>query len=1031
VSKPNSLFTKYSEQDTADKLILPFLEKNFGFPSPSSLDYQAQQFTKLDDNQIGRYDGLYLSGGFPYVILEAKRYSHDLTIEDFAQARRYSTSDTFDYSVPFLIVSNGREHLFYRRTDTIDPVDGKPSYVPIPHTLWNAIKEEKPGAVRKLLDEKGLVSILLDFKQKTFLDISSSFTDDSTGKYDVQKSPELAKCLKDIVEERLLFTGGNPKQPQLNIRHAIEAISLHFTTKILFIKLIEDLSAGSSTPRIIHTLFPRIEYDLIGGLFGYKVLNALDRLDETSAMRTFVKSKRFYKRLGQDIANVSWQDIFRYGFNAHSSQYGKLFKAKNYDRFLPTEDTLGTIRNSLIAIDIRSAVLYGPSQSRLNVIGRIYERLIDDELRNSIGAVYTPDSTVRFMSNLGMDHLGHFRGKKIVEPSCGSGHFYRQIYRDYVDEVLTQQEKAGLPRDATAAHAEAQQYIFGRDIDPFAVQLTLLGTFLEQLKDNVRPGPQKNGRTKQWPANRSIDTQNSLDPITIEPDQYFDIKKTDDLTGARSRRASCQRAFKPNLIIGNPPYGVDVVEGDHYSDVYDLGSKDSYGYFIVNALRRLTEGGRMVFIVSSSFLTILTHLQLRRFILDNSKIIRVIKVSRSMFPGIDVFPVIIELEKCSDAKERSSNIYQFFDFWQLHPVNDEVELSQAYKAVRADQTASTAWPYPHTHTARYTVRQGVIEEFSRLPIFEARPSLFSFMKDVFPTTVPDVIHLTAGDKTLNVKAHKVRGRTVVKLSAIASIKIGLQSGDNPRFFRKAKGVTGGAAKGGYSEVNLSTVLDESAVTNLNDEEKKYGIEVNDKSTDRYFVPLDKAAASDIAGGMLPVFWRPVEFYIDWSKTSVHAMKTLPAAVFRNPQFYFRRGVSFSNTGIYSPTFRLNHGGVFDQTGSCIFSDVLSSEALLGLLCSTLMKYFVKSFINHGTHAQLDDLPVVIPSATEISTLEAKVGEIIAEQKKDPAFDYRAKLSELDNLVFDIYQITADEREEVKNWYRRHYPRLFDTDAPEA
>ena len=63
--------------------------------------------------------------------------------------------------------------------------------------------------------------------------------------------------------------------------------------------------------------------------------------------------------MGQDISKVSWQDIFRYGFSVHSSQYGKLFKAANYDRFLPSEATLAIIQNDLIKIDIRSAVLYG------------------------------------------------------------------------------------------------------------------------------------------------------------------------------------------------------------------------------------------------------------------------------------------------------------------------------------------------------------------------------------------------------------------------------------------------------------------------------------------------------------------------------------------------------------------------------------------------------------------------------------------------------------------------------------------------
>lgn len=112
LSPHDHAFDAYSEQDTADKLILPYLEKGFGFPSPASLDYQAQHMTALGDSSQGRYDGLYLHDGFPYAVLEAKRYKHDLTEADVLQARSYATSETFDYPVPFLIISNGREHRF-------------------------------------------------------------------------------------------------------------------------------------------------------------------------------------------------------------------------------------------------------------------------------------------------------------------------------------------------------------------------------------------------------------------------------------------------------------------------------------------------------------------------------------------------------------------------------------------------------------------------------------------------------------------------------------------------------------------------------------------------------------------------------------------------------------------------------------------------------------------------------------------------------------------------------------------------------
>jgi len=60
-------------------------------------------------------------------------------------------------------------------------------------------------------------------------------------------------------------------------------------------------------------------------------------------------------------------------------------------------------------------------------------------------------------------------------------------------------------------------------------------------------------------------------------------------------------------------------------------------------------------------------------------------------------------------------------------------------------------------------------------------------------------------------------------------------------------------------------------------------------------------------------------------------------------------------GVQYTTFRLSHGGVFDQKGSLIFCDYFSREFLLGLLNSKLIKYFMKVFINHSVNSQVGSI----------------------------------------------------------------------------
>jgi hypothetical protein len=366
----------------------------------------------------------------------------------------------------------------------------------------------------------------------------------------------------------------------------------------------------------------------------------------------------------------------------------------------------------------------------------------------------------------------------------------------------------------------------------------------------------------------------------------------------------------------------------------------------------------------------------------------------------------------------------------LHPTEDEIELKTVYSAILNDLTAKGTWPFDLTRTARYTVRQGVIRTFSRLPIFDAQPRLYEFLQDSFAAPPPPMILSSIdGNMTKELRAPLVRQRKVVKLRDIAEVKIGLQTGNNARFYRVRKGVHGGAVKGGYKEIDPKNIVSLCSLSKLTKDERSNGIKIDDPTNDRYFVPLDKLAESDIEAGILSMFYQPVDFYIDWSSDAVSQMKEMPGAVFRNPEYYFRRGISFSNTGIYSPTFRLSHGGVFDQKGSCIFSDFAEPEFLLGVLSSTLVKYFVKAFINHGVDAQLDDLPIILPAPSERIAIINKVMQIVDSQKKDPGHDFRPELVELDKLIFSLYGLTDSEVAEVKTWYRRRYPALFKPSAP--
>jgi hypothetical protein len=246
------------------------------------------------------------------------------------------------------------------------------------------------------------------------------------------------------------------------------------------------------------------------------------------------------------------------------------------------------------------------------------------------------------------------------------------------------------------------------------------------------------------------------------------------------------------------------------------------------------------------------------------------------------------------------------------------------------------------------------------------------------------------------------------------------------YYRTASGVKGGAVKGNYIEVDEDLALTSEEGLLLSDDEKEDGILINDPYHEKYFVPLDKAGSSDIRGKSLSQYYRPIEFYVNWSKEAVKEMKISKKGRFQGSSYYFKKGLSYSDTGIYSPTFRLSHGGVFDQKGSCIFSDYFSTEFLLGVLNSKLIKYFVKVFINHSVSSQVDsikEIPIAIPTNNQRTKIESVVRKIIDSQKLNHSYDYYNNQIELDELIYELYNLNDMQKSEVRDWYDRRYPKL--------
>ncbi len=117
-----------------------------------------------------------------------------------------------------------------------------------------------------------------------------------------------------------------------------------------------------------------------------------------------------------------------------------------------------------------------------------------------------------------------------------------------------------------------------------------------------------------------------------------------------------------DFIVGNPPYLNKAstyvrINRSKLNKIYGkINAHETYAMFIVNSIWRLKEGGKLGFITSDSFLTLSTHKNLRRFILNNCKINEILLAPKSLFSNqnVSTSPVIIILTKCSGKKNKKA-----------------------------------------------------------------------------------------------------------------------------------------------------------------------------------------------------------------------------------------------------------------------------------------------------------------------------------------------------------------------------------------
>ncbi|MDO8578282.1 MAG: N-6 DNA methylase [Dehalococcoidales bacterium] len=304
-----------------------------------------------------------------------------------------------------------------------------------------------------------------------------------------------------------------------------------------------------------------------------------------------------------------------------------------------------------------------------DVIGAVFEKLIPQTERHTLGQYFTPENLVDFV----LAFCIRQRDDKVVDPTCGTGTFLLRAYNKKMRHLGLVDHKQLLPQ------------IWGVDIAHFPAELATINLFRQNLSDyanfpriivkdlfDIKPGdtfdfpPPKadlsSGFTKIKETIPQFDAAVGNFPFIRQEliektekgykDKLENVIKTDWLADYREAfdiKEQDWKAFKK---------GIKVALGDINFNL--SGQADIYAYLFFHAGRFVKEGGRMGFITSNSWLDVAYGYELQKYMVNNFKIVAILESRcEPWFEDAAVNTVVTILERCSDKKKRDEHIASF------------------------------------------------------------------------------------------------------------------------------------------------------------------------------------------------------------------------------------------------------------------------------------------------------------------------------------------------------------------------------------
>ncbi len=289
-----------------------------------------------------------------------------------------------------------------------------------------------------------------------------------------------------------------------------------------------------------------------------------------------------------------------------------------------------------------------------DIIGAIYNELLDNNEQHDLGQHFTNTNEVDLVNAFCINEKTQF----VMDSSCGAGTFLVRAYKflnyyknNYQDNSKNNQQN----KDTENAHQSVLEQLWGVEIAAFPCFLANMNLALLDVKQiNNYPVIIQSDFCE-------LDAKSNSNISMIMPNKSKLLKVT-NIKGQEKKKNVQIPQF--DACVGNPPYirqeimakkprWQHLVEKNYPATKKINAQSDLYAYFLIHTTAFLKEGGRLGYVVSSSWLDANFGGDLQKFLLDNFKIIAIIDHQKKRsFETASVNSVILIIEKCTGAQNR-------------------------------------------------------------------------------------------------------------------------------------------------------------------------------------------------------------------------------------------------------------------------------------------------------------------------------------------------------------------------------------------